>query len=537
MRLLRVELHSKTLVHSFELEAGLNVILFKDQQQVEAYVESFCSGALLVPVQSALHLEKLQVEFEIRDGRRFRFHSRKGQPTELCVHASEQGELSNISMEQYRKDFASLLSPQSFTHLAGLNLATRKKPLKRNLSDGDALRSEAKKLESEQVKLQQLFAQVSDLVGQLQIFEHDLALDNKIRALDPKSLERLESAPQAKERFDSRKSLIRSARLQELEAPPIHISLLDERNFRIGVFGIIVSFVVAYISGLPLLALANLFFAALLVQTLLNKIDEHEKMVRMNARRKAVDEADERNKRARTVSNTTLEEIADSVDCELEVLTEKAQTLEVRKNQREQLRKELERVSSGLSVDELKAELSNLSARIARIHEKILEDNFVPAETPDTAKEKDLEREDHWDRMFFRLLKTDLGSDFSPPQLEKSVLEHLQRLSEGRFDGITISDDGALTVVGPDDVFPVSFPKLNEKDQALVSYAVRFGVVSRLITEKVRTPIILQDNFTGASRGRRLRFRDAVEALAQSSQIIVVTTAHDWSEDWVRNKS
>jgi hypothetical protein len=539
MRLLRAELHSKNYdKQTAAFQPGLNIIHIQDSSLAEDYLESLCAGILFVPVQSALAFDRVQLDFEDASTGVLRLDSVRGEGTTLSRGDVRTNTSALLDLTEFKEKFGLSLSPQSFTQLAGLN--TQVELLTRNLStEPDATpqdhKRQARELQTQQNKLKERHSVLRDLKTQLSVLDGDLVLDRRIDELSSDLIEQFKAVPVKKERFDSQKAKIESARVNEMYAFPQEIPLFREPNFLIGLLGMVASFTLAHVADIPLLALANLFFAALIAQLFFRRIDKRETTTRAKARIKAVDSADQRNQKSHTQSKVGLKEIAKTLGCEVSELQERVFSMTQRKEKRTRLEAEIKQLCLGQTYQQLESELEDLTNQIAHKQREILDDGFGDiTQNPNVSKNPDLQSE-QWDRMFFALLRADLGSAFSAAKLEAFVLEHLQRLSEGRYDGLTIADDGALTVVGPDDVFPVSFLKLNQKDQVLVSYAVRFGVVSYLTTSALQGPILFNDALISASIGRRLRFKDALEVLSKQAQIVVVSAADDWPTELIRN--
>ena len=121
------------------------------------------------------------------------------------------------------------------------------------------------------------------------------------------------------------------------------------------------------------------------------------------------------------------------------------------------------------------------------------------------------------------------GPSVSRDDFENEILD-LMKLSEGRYDGATLSQEGRLTVVGPDDVFPVSFTKFGDTDKVLIETAVRLGAMKAVLNSGTQSPFAMTDRFARQSDTRRIRFREAMESLANQTQIVVVSSTSAWSD-------
>ena len=436
--------------------------------------------------------------------------------------------LAAVSVET--KDTEHSISKESFAYISGVEIHGDNPCTNRDnmVREPQASKAELDGLTRDEIKLSARFQSAATIIKQLEKLEAHSEIDQAIENLPHDVVERLKTPLEEKNRFDERKSEIYTARLTDPVQELPTETLFQNRNFQIGVAGMLGSFGASYALELPLLALLNFFFAAMIGQVLFRRIDRLEDINRAQARRRAVDEADARNERARSEDGLAMERAASDIGVELMELREQARSVDARQRSKSELSEALKSVCGEDTYESVESKLTALREKIALLHEEILELNSNELRAKPAGKSNLSSSALEWDRNFFRTLKTNFRDDFSAKLVEPSALDYLQRLSEGRYDGLTLAEDGALTVVGPDEIFPVSYQRLNEKNRRLVELALRFGVVNYLIEKGVSVPFLVLDQLKNASTGRRLRFKDALEVLSEKTQVIVVSTSDDW---------
>jgi hypothetical protein len=420
------------------------------------------------------------------------------------------------------------LSKESFAYLAGVELELKQSPAEKTSRGVRECEAERDRLVADEMKLAARFESAATLRKQLDQIQVRDDVDSAIDGLEGDVLECLKRPEQNQDRFDNRQTEIHAVRMREPAVLPPSETLIHTRNFQIGVVGMIMSFALSYALDVPWLTLANLFFAAMLAQVFFRRIDDLEKHTRAQARRRAVDEADARNERERSKDGLAMRAAANEMGIELSELRDRVRAQESRLKSEHSMRAALKGICGDDDFDALEIKLLAAQAEIARLHEEMLDLATQEDKRPSSNDGDGNASAMAWDRAFFHCLKTNFGEIFSAKLVEPSALDYLQRLSEGRFDGLTVADDGALTVVGPDEIFPVSYPKLDPKDRRLIELALRFGVVSYLLEKQVPLVFLMVDVLTRASNGRRLRFKDALEVISQKAQVIVLSSAKDW---------
>ena len=521
MYLSRVEFEGDHDSFDLNLQPGLNVIVVTSQLREQQLLENLVSALSFDTQASEFEPSRMRIEFVQGGTQRYCCDlSAERQPIFYQVSQdSSRPDLASISPDSKETQFPAL-APALWKAIAGVKrnqLATSR--------DTPTITSETiKAWEYERNSLQQTYNQLKDLELQFDSLKPDLELTNRIAQLPGELKQRLDNVPSLREQFQSRVNQISGAKEDVFltEAADRNINLDPKIAYAFG--GMLLSFVVAELVDFPMIALLNLFFAVFIVTRLFQAIEQLENSARVKARSRAVTGAELRVAKKRAQTSSELESLATALGTDETSLERVMSTSKEIVHHAEQLKKEIEVLGQGASSEDILEELNILSEKIAKGHNQVLNQEAASA-TKQSLEVNDPERLDR--TLFFELTQTETAS-VSRDEFEEQVLASLRTLSEGRYDGATLSEEGRLTVVGPDDVFPVSFTKFGDTDKELIETAVRFGAIQAILQTDKILPFALTDKFARQSKTRRVRFREAIDEFVKQTQIIVVSSTKDW---------
>ncbi|MEE2904722.1 MAG: hypothetical protein VYC39_20505 [Myxococcota bacterium] len=523
MRLSRVEFEGGQGAYDLTFRTGLNVVVCTSKTQEQVLLQSLCAALSLSTQNTESTNSRMRVEFFSEDNKRYCCDLSNERDPIIYSHAddSTRPTMSSIMEESIDKD-SPLLNLHLLRVIAGLSLVD----VSRNNAVESVSDANIRAWENERQLLQRKYNHLRELELQLKALEPDLALVKQIARLPGELRQRLDTAPALLNRFTSREGEISEAKDDVVVAIASDKGVEFDSRVAYAFVGMVLSFVLAEVLDFPMIALLNLFFAVFIANRLFQNIEQLESTARVNARGRAVSDAERRISRKKLQTNSDLDVVSKSLGVDRDSISRVMSSSEEITEQATQIRQKIKKLEEGASSDETHAQLVALGEKISLAHARRVEQKH--SVSPRHSTEQELSH--RLDQDLFRALTRKQTAYVSRESFEQEILKPLMKLSEGRYDGATVSEEGRITVVGPDDVFPVSFTRFDDKDKALIEAAMRLGAISAILNAGTNASFVISDRFARSSETRRTRFREAIDILTSRTQMIVVSSTDDWTD-------
>ena len=523
MQLSRVEFEGGQGSYDLTFQSGLNVVVCTSKTQEQLLLESLCAALSLSTQNNESTHSRMRVEFFAEDNKRYccDLSNERDRIIYSLADDSSRPTMSSIMEKSTEKDFTSL-NARLLRIVAGLSSVDASQ----NNASESVSDEKIRAWENERQLLQRKYDQLMEYKLQLEALEPDLKLAKQIARLPGELRQRLDTAPALLNRFTSREGEISEAKDDVVIAIASDKGVEFDSRVAYAFVGMVLSFVLAEVLDFPMIALLNLFFAVFIANRLFQNIEQLESTARVHARGRAVSDAERRISRKKLQTNSDLDVVSESLGVDRDSISRVMSSSEEITEQEEQIRQKIKKLEEGVSFDETHAQLTALGEKISLAHARRVEQKY----SVNPRRSKEQEPSNRLDQELFRALSQKGRANVSRDSFEQEILKPLMKLSEGRYDGATVSEEGRITVVGPDDVFPVSFTKFDDKDKALIEAAMRLGSISAILNEGTNAAFIISDRFARSSETRRTRFREAIDVLTSRTQIIVVSSTCEWTD-------
>ena len=186
-------------------------------------------------------------------------------------------------------------------------------------------------------------------------------------------------------------------------------------------------------------------------------------------------------------------------------------------------------------IEELTGQEKGLDHECIRIKEKATADQ-IDGELQALEIDLDRLRAEH-DRKFllaYLIRKADhLFRDQHQPDVVRKASEHLDTITNGRYQRITVGEESDFYVRGPETNNVVEATTLSKATQEQLYLAIRFGAMCHLDEGKERLPIIVDEAFVNWDAYRRIQGFKLLQEISHTRQIFIMTCHIPWAEELV----